>query len=158
LRATSVLQHTRPTLPANMNAYPIATLPRLLAKNAAPPRLTPFPSAYHPAPPPPHRAPQQDPKASLAFYVGQLGMTLLRETHFPPERGDFSLYFLGTLPEVRRALQCALGVQLWPETACTFFVYLCVYVFVCVCMYVCDCVCRYVCVCMFVCMFVCVDA
>lgn len=30
-------------------------------------------------------------------------MTLLRETHFPKEKGDFSLYFLGTLPDVSGA-------------------------------------------------------
>ena len=37
----------------------------------------------------------KDPKKSLAFYVDQLGMKLVSERHF----GDFSLYFLASLPE-----------------------------------------------------------
>ena len=36
----------------------------------------------------------RDPRASVAFYRDRLGMTLLRESHY----GDFSLYFLATLP------------------------------------------------------------
>eukprot|EP01006_Ploeotia_vitrea_P044070 TRINITY_DN66802_c1_g1_i1.p1 TRINITY_DN66802_c1_g1~~TRINITY_DN66802_c1_g1_i1.p1 ORF type:complete len:341 (+),score=187.82 TRINITY_DN66802_c1_g1_i1:120-1142(+) len=38
-----------------------------------------------------------DPKKSLAFYVEQLGMTLIAEKHFPAAK--FSLYFLATLSE-----------------------------------------------------------
>lgn len=37
----------------------------------------------------------KDPKKSVAFYVEQLGMTLVSERHF----GDFSLFFLATLPD-----------------------------------------------------------
>ena len=37
----------------------------------------------------------KDPKKSLPFYTDLLGMTLVRESHF----GDFSLYFLATLPK-----------------------------------------------------------
>jgi len=40
----------------------------------------------------------KDPEASLEFYVKHLNMTLLRECHFGPDSGDFSLYFLATLP------------------------------------------------------------
>mmetsp|Transcript_40754 Transcript_40754/g.49437 ORF Transcript_40754/g.49437 Transcript_40754/m.49437 type:complete len:387 (-) Transcript_40754:386-1546(-) len=36
----------------------------------------------------------KDPKKSIPFYTEQLGMTLVRESHF----NDFSLYFLATLP------------------------------------------------------------
>jgi len=36
----------------------------------------------------------KDPKKSLNFYVNLLGMSELREWHFPKEKGDFSLYFL----------------------------------------------------------------
>lgn len=41
----------------------------------------------------------KDPKASLEFYEKTLGMTLVGEKHFGPEQGDFSLYFLASLPE-----------------------------------------------------------
>ena len=40
----------------------------------------------------------KDAQRSLAFYREHLGMSLLRETHFGPDRGDFSLYFLASLP------------------------------------------------------------
>lgn len=40
----------------------------------------------------------KDPKPSLEFY-GRLGMSLVAEKHFGPEAGDFSLYFLYSLPE-----------------------------------------------------------
>lgn len=43
----------------------------------------------------------RDPEASLAFYTGVLGMTLLRRLDFPP--GEFSLYFLGLLDDAQRA-------------------------------------------------------
>ncbi len=36
----------------------------------------------------------KDPKKSLAFYVGALGMSLQHGSHFGPDAGDFSLYFL----------------------------------------------------------------
>ncbi len=39
----------------------------------------------------------RDPIKSLAFYRDILKMTLLRETHFGPDKGDFSLYFLAQL-------------------------------------------------------------
>ncbi len=39
----------------------------------------------------------KDAAASVAFYCNTLGMTNLREIHFPPESGDFSLYFLAQL-------------------------------------------------------------
>lgn len=37
----------------------------------------------------------KDPKKSIAFYTEQLGMTLVRESHFD----SFSLFFLATLPD-----------------------------------------------------------
>lgn len=37
----------------------------------------------------------KDPKKSIPFYTEHLNMTVVRESHF----GDFSLYFLATLPE-----------------------------------------------------------
>jgi lactoylglutathione lyase len=37
----------------------------------------------------------KDPAKSVPFYTQQLGMTVVRESHF----GDFSLFFLATLPE-----------------------------------------------------------
>jgi lactoylglutathione lyase len=40
----------------------------------------------------------KDPKKSLEFYTKHLNMTLLRECHFGPTSGAFSLYFLTTLP------------------------------------------------------------
>lgn len=40
----------------------------------------------------------KDPVKSIAFYRDVLGMTLLRESHFPKEKGDFSNYFLAQLP------------------------------------------------------------
>lgn len=36
----------------------------------------------------------KDAEASLGFYRDLLGMTLLKEKHFGPDAGDFSLYFL----------------------------------------------------------------
>jgi lactoylglutathione lyase len=39
----------------------------------------------------------KDPKASLAFYTEQLGMTLIAHLQFP--QWEFDLYFLTTLPE-----------------------------------------------------------
>jgi lactoylglutathione lyase len=39
----------------------------------------------------------KDPKPALEFY-GRLGMSLVAEKHFGPDRGDFSLYFLYSLP------------------------------------------------------------
>ena len=39
----------------------------------------------------------KDPKASLAFYTGVLGMRLLNHFHFPEMK--FSLYFLGFIPD-----------------------------------------------------------
>jgi len=39
----------------------------------------------------------KDPKKSLDFYEKILGMTVVRDLHFPKERGDFSLYFLAHL-------------------------------------------------------------
>jgi len=39
----------------------------------------------------------KDPKKSLRFYEKVLGMTTVRNLHFPKERGDFSLYFLAHL-------------------------------------------------------------
>jgi lactoylglutathione lyase len=36
----------------------------------------------------------KDPAKSLPFYTDILGMSLVCERHFAPERGDFSLYFL----------------------------------------------------------------
>lgn len=39
----------------------------------------------------------KDPKKSLPFYIGQMGMTLLAEKHFP--QWKFSLYFLASLPK-----------------------------------------------------------
>jgi lactoylglutathione lyase len=38
----------------------------------------------------------KDPKKSLSFYVGRMGMTVLAEKHFP--QWKFSLYFLASLP------------------------------------------------------------
>jgi len=35
---------------------------------------------------------------SIAFFTDKLGMTLLDARHFGPDRGDFSLYFLASLP------------------------------------------------------------
>jgi len=40
----------------------------------------------------------KDAKKSIAFYE-RLGMTLLASRHFPKEKGDFSLFFMATLPE-----------------------------------------------------------
>lgn len=40
-----------------------------------------------------------DPVKTVDFFVKGLGMTLLREVHFAPEKGDFSLFFLASLPE-----------------------------------------------------------
>ena len=40
----------------------------------------------------------KDPSKSIPFYCDVLGMTLLRENHFGPDKGDFSLYFLASLP------------------------------------------------------------
>jgi len=39
----------------------------------------------------------KDPKKSLDFYGGLLGMSMVRELHFPKSRGDFSLYFMAHL-------------------------------------------------------------
>ncbi|KAA0147136.1 hypothetical protein FNF27_01182 [Cafeteria roenbergensis] len=39
-----------------------------------------------------------DIKESLAFFQSKFGMTLLDERHFGPGQGDFSLYFLASLP------------------------------------------------------------
>lgn len=39
----------------------------------------------------------RDPQASLAFYRDGLGMSLVRESHYP--EASFSLYFLASLPE-----------------------------------------------------------
>jgi len=40
----------------------------------------------------------KDPAKSLPFYRDVLGMTLIREAHFP-DTGKFSLYFFATLPK-----------------------------------------------------------
>ncbi len=40
----------------------------------------------------------KDPKPSLDFYTRLLGMTVLREAHFDASKGDFSLFFLASLP------------------------------------------------------------
>lgn len=40
----------------------------------------------------------KDPKKSIPFYTDVLGMTLCKEIHFGPDQGDFSLYFLASLP------------------------------------------------------------
>ena len=36
----------------------------------------------------------KDPEPSLRFYTEYMGMSLLAERHYPPEKGDFSLFFL----------------------------------------------------------------
>jgi lactoylglutathione lyase len=41
----------------------------------------------------------KDPKPSIAFYRDVMGMRLVRELHFGEGRGDFSLYFLASVPE-----------------------------------------------------------
>jgi lactoylglutathione lyase len=40
----------------------------------------------------------KDPVKSIKFYRDILGMSLLKETHFGPGSGDFSLYFLAQIP------------------------------------------------------------
>jgi len=40
----------------------------------------------------------KDPKLSIPFYTKYFGMTLVRENHWGPDRGAFSLYFLAQLP------------------------------------------------------------
>lgn len=40
----------------------------------------------------------KDPKKTIAFYE-RLGMTLLAQRHFPKDKGDFSLFFMASLPE-----------------------------------------------------------
>ena len=45
----------------------------------------------------------KDPNKSIPFYRDLLQMTVVREMHFPKEKGDFSLYFMATLtPEERK--------------------------------------------------------
>jgi len=45
----------------------------------------------------------KDPKKSIPFYRDLMKMTVVREMHFPKEKGDFSLYFMATLsPEERK--------------------------------------------------------
>jgi len=55
----------------------------------------------------------KDVKKSLDFYEKVLGMNLVRELHFPKERGDFSLYFmmnLNTEQKKDKALSAAEGM------------------------------------------------
>jgi lactoylglutathione lyase len=40
-----------------------------------------------------------DPAEALRYFQENLGMTLLDDRHFGPDRGDFSLYFLGSIPD-----------------------------------------------------------
>jgi lactoylglutathione lyase len=40
----------------------------------------------------------KDPTKSLPFYVNHFGMTLVKESHYGPDSGNFSLYFLAQLP------------------------------------------------------------
>ncbi len=54
----------------------------------------------------------KDPQRSLSFYRDLLGMTLLRECHFGPESGDFSLYFLAHLSEEEKQLFESSGMTL----------------------------------------------
>jgi len=42
----------------------------------------------------------KDPSLSLPFYTGLFGMELVAERHYPPEKGDFSLYFLANKADV----------------------------------------------------------
>lgn len=53
----------------------------------------------------------KDPQRSLSFYRDLLGMTLLRECHFGPESGDFSLYFLAHLSEEEKQLFESSGID-----------------------------------------------
>ena len=52
----------------------------------------------------------KDPQRSLTFYRDLLGMTLLRECHFGPESGDFSLYFLAHLSDEEKLLFESSGI------------------------------------------------
>jgi len=45
----------------------------------------------------------KDPAKSIPFYRDHMGMTLIREIHFPKEKGDFSLYFFGSLSDADKA-------------------------------------------------------
>ncbi len=45
----------------------------------------------------------KNPKESLDFYVNKMGMTLLQEYHFDKDRGDFSLYFLASVPSALKS-------------------------------------------------------
>jgi len=40
----------------------------------------------------------KDPSKSITFYRDVLKMTLLKEIHFGPDKGNFSLYFLASIP------------------------------------------------------------
>jgi lactoylglutathione lyase len=40
----------------------------------------------------------KDPSKSIPFYTNVMKMTLLQEMHFGPSSGDFSLYFLASIP------------------------------------------------------------
>ncbi len=46
----------------------------------------------------------KDPKKSLPFYTELLGMQLVAARHFPPEKGDFSLYFLCNRADIEAEL------------------------------------------------------
>ena len=53
----------------------------------------------------------RDPAQSLPFYTRHLGMTLVCECHFPD--AQFSLYFLGTLPDGTRVPADATSQAAW---------------------------------------------